>query len=98
MIILIFLICYQQGEGTPLMRKGVCANHIRDIANILRGFHVTINARTDEDVDSDLITEKVEKSTASSYSFDERLDLTKDGFQKLVNLTSFNINLIFKNE
>lgn len=80
------------------MRKGVCANHIRDIANILRGFHVTINARTDEDVDSDLITEKVEKSTASSYSFDERLDLTKDGFQKLVNLTSFNINLIFKNE
>lgn len=67
------------------MRKGVCANHVRDVSNVLRGAHVTLNARTEEDVDSDIIIDKLAKSAASTYSFDERLDLTKEGFQKLVN-------------
>lgn len=66
------------------MRKGVCANHVRDVSNVLKGAHVTVNARTEEDVDSDIITDKLSKSTASTYSFDERLDLSKEGFQKLV--------------
>lgn len=54
------------------------------MSDILKGAHVTINARTEEDVDSDIIIDKVSKSTASAYSFEERLDLTKDGFQKVV--------------
>ena len=57
---------------------------MRDVSNILKGAHVTLNARTEEDVDSDIIIDKLSKSTASTYSFDERLDLSKEGFQKLV--------------
>ncbi|XP_025406171.1 drebrin-like protein [Sipha flava] len=63
-----------QGEGAPIVRKGTCANHIRDVSNILKGAHVTINARNDDEVDTDIILSKVSKSSASVYSFKERLD------------------------
>jgi len=63
-----------QGEGAPIVRKGTCANHIRDVSNILKGAHVTINARNDDEVDTDIILAKVSKSSASVYSFKERLD------------------------
>ncbi|KAK7576234.1 hypothetical protein V9T40_012520 [Parthenolecanium corni] len=78
-----YVLINWQGEGVPLLRKGVCANHVRDVSNVLKGAHVTVNARTEEDVDSDIIIDKVSKSTASMYSFEERLDLSKEGFQKL---------------
>lgn len=41
----------QQGEGAPLARKGVCANHFADVVSFFKGAHITINARTDEDVE-----------------------------------------------
>lgn len=63
-----------QGEGAPIVRKGTCANHIRDVSNILKGAHVTINARNDDEVDKDIILSKVSKSSGSVYSFKERLD------------------------
>lgn len=63
-----------QGEGAPIVRKGTCANHIRDVSNILKGAHVTINARNDDEVDTDIILSKVSKSSGSVYSFKERLD------------------------
>ncbi|XP_050435671.1 drebrin-like protein isoform X2 [Adelges cooleyi] len=62
-----------QGEGAPIVRKGTCANHIREVSNILKGAHVTINARNDDEVDTDIILSKVSKTT-SVYSFKERLD------------------------
>lgn len=62
-----------QGEGAPLVRKGTCANHIRDVSNLLRGAHITINARNEEEVDEDVVIEKVAKSTGSAYSFKERI-------------------------
>ncbi|KAJ4435681.1 hypothetical protein ANN_18297 [Periplaneta americana] len=63
-----------QGEGAPLVRKGTCANHLRDVANFFKGAHVTLNARNEEEVDTQLIIEKVAKSTGSAYSFKERGD------------------------
>lgn len=63
-----------QGEGAPLGRKGTCANHFRDVANFFTGAHVTLNARNEEEVDTQLIIEKVAKSTSSAYSFKERGD------------------------
>lgn len=63
-----------QGEGAPLGRKGTCANHFRDVANFFTGAHVTLNARNEEEVDTQLIIEKVAKSTGSAYSFKERGD------------------------
>ncbi|XP_071440855.1 drebrin-like protein [Hetaerina americana] len=63
-----------QGEGAPLVRKGTCANHVRDVSRFFIGAHVTLNARTEEEVDRDIIMDKVSKSTGSAYSFKERSD------------------------
>lgn len=75
---------FQQGEGAPIVRKGTCANHIRDVSNILKGAHVTINARNDDEVDTDIILSKVSKSSGSAYSFKERLDQSQPQ-EKIVN-------------
>lgn len=40
-------------------RKGVCANHIRDISKLFAGAHLTLNARNEDDIDSDRILEKL---------------------------------------
>lgn len=57
-----------QGEGANIVRKGVCANHIRDVANFFSGHHATINARNEEEIDPQLIIDKVAKA-GSAYSF-----------------------------
>ncbi|KAL0277680.1 UNVERIFIED_CONTAM: hypothetical protein PYX00_004888 [Menopon gallinae] len=67
-----------QGEGAPNVRKGTCANHVRDVSNFFKGAHVTINARTDEEVDPQIIIDKVAKSTGSAYSFKERAEFEND--------------------
>lgn len=60
-----------QGEGAPIVRKATCANHIRDIERLLKGAHITINARSEEDVEVDMIMEKLARATGSSYKFRE---------------------------
>uniref|UniRef100_A0A1L8E5W7 Putative drebrin n=1 Tax=Nyssomyia neivai TaxID=330878 RepID=A0A1L8E5W7_9DIPT len=59
-----------QGEGAPVLRKGVCANHTRDVANLLKGAHLTINARLEDDVDEERILHKL-SLVGSAYSFKE---------------------------
>ncbi|CAL8125757.1 unnamed protein product [Orchesella dallaii] len=54
-----------QGEGAPLSRKGMCANHISIVRSFFKGIHVTMNARTDEEVDPDLIIQAVSKAISS---------------------------------
>lgn len=53
------------------MRKGTCANHIRDIEKLLKGAHITINARCEDDVEVDLIMQKLGRATGSAYKFNE---------------------------
>ncbi|XP_037031899.1 drebrin-like protein [Bradysia coprophila] len=65
-----FLLINWQGEGAPTYRKGTCANHIRDISKLLTGAHLTINARNEDDVETDLIMQKL-SSVGSAYSFKE---------------------------
>ena len=67
-----FILISWQGEGAPVVRKGMCANHIRSVCDFFKGIHVTINARTEEDVDPKLVMDKVCKSTGSAYNFKER--------------------------
>ncbi|XP_075031130.1 drebrin-like protein isoform X2 [Calonectris borealis] len=57
------------GEGVNDVRKGACANHVSTVANFLKGAHVTINARAEEDVEPDLIMEKVAKASGANYNF-----------------------------
>eukprot|EP00062_Callorhinchus_milii_P025573 gi/632986698/ref/XP_007910382.1/ PREDICTED: drebrin-like protein isoform X1 [Callorhinchus milii] len=57
------------GEGVKDARKGICANHVSTIANFLKGAHVTINARGDEDVEPEVIMDKVGKASGANYNF-----------------------------
>lgn len=60
-----------QGEGVQSLRKGVCANHIRDVSNLFTGAHLTVNARLEDEVEKDKIIQKV-SSVGSAYSFKEQ--------------------------
>uniref|UniRef100_A0A1A8MJE5 Drebrin-like b n=1 Tax=Nothobranchius pienaari TaxID=704102 RepID=A0A1A8MJE5_9TELE len=57
------------GEGVNDARKGLCANHVSSIANFLKGAHVTVNARAEEDVEPEVIMEKVAKASGANYNF-----------------------------
>ncbi|XP_015772115.1 PREDICTED: drebrin-like protein B [Acropora digitifera] len=58
-----------QGEGVPSSRKGVCANHVRDVERFFKGAHVTITARSSDDVEESVVLEKVKKASGANYSF-----------------------------
>lgn len=59
-----------------MSRKGVCANHIKDISGFFRGAHITINARTEDEVEPSVILEKVAKTSATKLCLKERSDPT----------------------
>ncbi|KAM3924175.1 drebrin-like protein [Leptodactylus fuscus] len=69
------------GEGVNDARKGVCANHVSTMANFLKGAHVTINARADEDVEPDSIMEKVAKASGANYNFHKETSRGSDAPQ-----------------
>ncbi|XP_073509855.1 drebrin-like protein isoform X5 [Phyllobates terribilis] len=69
------------GEGVNDARKGVCANHVSTLANFLKGAHVTINARADEDVEPDSIMEKVAKASGANYNFHKETSRGSDAPQ-----------------
>ncbi|XP_030004272.1 drebrin-like a [Sphaeramia orbicularis] len=57
------------GEGVKSSRKGVCANHVSSMAGFLKGAHVTINARAEDDVEPGVILDKVSKASGASFNF-----------------------------
>jgi drebrin-like protein len=61
------LICWC-GDGTPVGKKGLFNTHVSDAASYFKGFHVQINARCEEDVDPNLILQKVKDSSGAKYS------------------------------
>ncbi|XP_059400475.1 drebrin-like protein B [Carassius carassius] len=63
-----FVLINWTGEGVKDIRKGVCANHVHSMANFLRGAHVTINARSDDDAEPAAIMEKVAKGSGVNYN------------------------------
>nr|XP_027794206.1 drebrin-like protein isoform X3 [Marmota flaviventris] len=64
-----FVLINWTGEGVNDVRKGACANHVSTMANFLKGAHVTINARAEEDVEPECIMQKVAKASGANYSF-----------------------------
>nr|XP_033804968.1 drebrin-like protein isoform X2 [Geotrypetes seraphini] len=66
------------GEGVKDARKGVCANHVSTIANFLKGAHVTVNARAEEDVEPEAIMEKVAKASGANYNFHKETSKFQD--------------------
>ncbi|KAG9488772.1 drebrin-like protein [Eleutherodactylus coqui] len=69
------------GEGVNDARKGVCANHVSTMANFLKGAHVTVNARADEDVEPESIIEKVAKASGANYNFHKETNRGNDAPQ-----------------
>ncbi|XP_073674785.1 drebrin-like b isoform X5 [Garra rufa] len=66
------------GEGVKDARKGQCANHVSSMANFLKGAHVTINARAEEDVEPEAIMQKVGKASGANYSFHKETSRFRD--------------------
>ena len=61
-----------QGESAPGTRKGSCAMHLRDIEQFMAGHHLTYVVRNEDELDINLILEKVSKVTASSFNFKQK--------------------------
>eukprot|EP00092_Neocalanus_flemingeri_P001845 GFUD01001967.1.p1 GENE.GFUD01001967.1~~GFUD01001967.1.p1 ORF type:complete len:140 (-),score=42.47 GFUD01001967.1:151-570(-) len=51
-----------QGEGTPILRKSACAHHAADVTKFMN-VTVTVNARSEEELDADLIKSQLDKSS-----------------------------------
>lgn len=64
-----FVLINWTGEGVNDARKGVCANHVSTMASFLKGAHVTINARAEEDVEPECIMQKVARASGANYTF-----------------------------
>ncbi|XP_031300876.2 drebrin-like protein isoform X1 [Camelus dromedarius] len=64
-----FVLVNWTGEGVNDVRKGVCANHVSTMASFLKGAHVTINARAEEDVEPECIMQKVARASGANYTF-----------------------------
>ncbi|CAG5037795.1 unnamed protein product [Parnassius apollo] len=56
------------GEGAPTVRKGTCANHVKHVAQFFTGFHLTMHARTEDDLDEKIILDKLAKA-GSAFNF-----------------------------
>lgn len=56
------------GEGVPENRKGLFATHSSAVAQYLRAYHVSINARSEADVDPKLIMRRIAESSGANYS------------------------------
>lgn len=81
-----------QGESAPAIRKGTCANHLSAIQKFFKGIHVTINARTEEEVDEESIIDKVSKSSGSSYNFNRSLSKDDNNRSKPVGAVYQRVN------
>ncbi|RKP03033.1 hypothetical protein CXG81DRAFT_17387 [Caulochytrium protostelioides] len=56
------------GDGVPVSKKGLFNYHVNDVSSFLRGCHVHINARCDDDVDPATIMKKVESASGAKYA------------------------------
>lgn len=66
------------GEGVKDSRKGLCANHVSSMANFLKGAHVSINARGEEDVEPETILSKVAKASGANFNFHKQTQEYRD--------------------
>lgn len=63
-----FVLINWCGEGVPESRKGLFATHAATVGQYLKNYHVSINARREDDLDSKSILKKVTDSSGSKYS------------------------------
>ncbi|PKI83088.1 hypothetical protein MVES_003107 [Malassezia vespertilionis] len=62
-----FVLINWLGEGVPEMRKGLFPSHCASVADYFKAYHVTIQARTEADIEPAAIMRKVTDSSGSKY-------------------------------
>lgn len=62
-----FVLINWCGEGVPENRKGLFASHSASVADYFKAYHVSINARAEEDLVPQAIMRKVTDSSGSKY-------------------------------
>lgn len=62
-----FVLINWCGEGVPENRKGLFASHSAAVADYFKVYHVSIQARSDDDIAPALILRKVTDSSGSKY-------------------------------
>jgi len=67
-----FVFLQWQGESALATKKGKAATHVRDIQKYFHGHHITINARSEDEVCIEDILQKVSKASASQFNFNEK--------------------------
>ncbi|XP_026030771.1 drebrin-like protein A [Astatotilapia calliptera] len=73
-----YILINWTGEGVKDSRKGQCANHVSTIAGFLKGAHVTVNARAEDDVDPETILAKVAKASGANFNFHKQTQEYRD--------------------
>ncbi|XP_060534742.1 drebrin-like protein B [Cylas formicarius] len=63
-----YVLIHWQGEGANTVRKGICANHLRDVERFFPGAHLTYTARNEEEIEEELVVDKLKK-VGSEYRF-----------------------------
>ncbi|KAJ1663061.1 actin binding protein [Coemansia sp. RSA 1813] len=57
------------GRGVPVFRKGMVASQVGEVQRVLTGYHVSIVARSEEDVQASEIMDQVARSSGAQYSY-----------------------------
>ncbi|KAI9472749.1 hypothetical protein BX667DRAFT_526984, partial [Coemansia mojavensis] len=57
------------GQGVPVFRKGLVGTQVGQVQKVLTGYHVSVVARSEEDVQPGEIMEQVERSSGAQYSY-----------------------------
>ncbi|KAJ2843899.1 actin binding protein, partial [Coemansia erecta] len=57
------------GQGVPVFRKGMVSSQVGEVQKVLTGSHVTVIARSEDDIQPGEIMDKVERSSGSQYSY-----------------------------
>lgn len=63
-----FILLNWCGPGVPESRKGLFSSHSQTVAQFFKASHVSVNARDEDDVQTELIMKKVVDSGGSKYS------------------------------
>ncbi|XP_045495989.1 drebrin-like protein B isoform X2 [Colias croceus] len=75
-----YVLINWQGEGAPTVRKGTCANHVKQVAQFFHGFHTTMHARTEDDLDEKIILDQLAKAgSAFNFKSNRNEDLPPSG-------------------
>nr|UEK51457.1 drebrin-like protein B-like protein 2 [Parasacculina yatsui] len=64
-----FVLLVWQGESAPAMRKAMSSKHVRDVAGLFRGHHVTVTARDEDEASEAALLDQLARVSKSQYLF-----------------------------